>query len=153
MQNFNNQDNANPKTDNTVSDTTDNQLLSQSKDEVKSEQDNLPHLFSKMDLSEMSTDQLKSMEESVKKERQAKCEKVLLSKWSEFVTAVADADITITQALELCNPTLAKGGKKVSKIKYRNPDRSTDVWTGRGRKPQWFLNCVEKGIDPKDMEI
>lgn len=43
--------------------------------------------------------------------------------------------------------------KKSAKPKYANPSDPSQTWTGKGRKPNWFLAEVEKGTDPASMEI
>lgn len=51
------------------------------------------------------------------------------------------------------------GGKKraddkpASPPKYRNPDDEGQTWTGRGRKPAWFIAALEAGVSPEQMEI
>ncbi|WP_439655667.1 H-NS family nucleoid-associated regulatory protein [Sulfitobacter marinivivus] len=47
----------------------------------------------------------------------------------------------------------AKKAKAASKPKYANPANPADTWTGKGRKPNWFLAEIEKGTDPSSMEI
>jgi len=38
--------------------------------------------------------------------------------------------------------------------KYRHPDDETKTWTGRGRKPQWFIDAIEEdGMNPDDLKI
>lgn len=36
--------------------------------------------------------------------------------------------------------------------KYRNPN-GDQVWSGIGRRPEWFLHAINAGVDPADMEI
>jgi DNA-binding protein H-NS len=43
-------------------------------------------------------------------------------------------------------------GRKV-KPKYRNPDRRSETWTGRGRMPLWMAAYVKKGKKPHDFLI
>ncbi len=43
-------------------------------------------------------------------------------------------------------------GRKV-KPKYRNPDKRTETWTGRGRMPTWMAAMVKKGKKPTDFLI
>lgn len=47
----------------------------------------------------------------------------------------------------------AKSAKKASKPKYANPENPAEKWTGKGRKPNWFLAQVEKGTTPEQMEL
>ena len=37
--------------------------------------------------------------------------------------------------------------------KYRNPENRDQVWSGIGRRPEWFLHAINAGVDPADMEI
>ncbi|MBO6225892.1 MAG: H-NS histone family protein [Psychrobacter sp.] len=102
-------------------------------------------------LSDLTSDQLRIVEESAKKEREGKAKKTLIEAWQIFVAAAEDADLTITNALSICNPSLVKGNKKVSAIKYRDPDNKERGWTGRGRKPTWFTEKLKSGVSEKDM--
>lgn len=43
-------------------------------------------------------------------------------------------------------------GRKV-KPKYRNPERRSETWTGRGRMPLWMAALVKKGKKPDDFLI
>ncbi|WP_411839965.1 H-NS family nucleoid-associated regulatory protein [Paracoccus sp. ME4] len=37
--------------------------------------------------------------------------------------------------------------------RYRNPKDASQIWTGRGRKPAWFTQAIEDGLDKNDMLI
>ncbi|MDZ4096505.1 MAG: H-NS histone family protein [Paracoccaceae bacterium] len=37
--------------------------------------------------------------------------------------------------------------------KYANPANSSDTWSGRGRKPRWFIDALNAGKTPDDMSI
>lgn len=37
--------------------------------------------------------------------------------------------------------------------KYRNPENPSATWSGRGRKPQWFVAALAAGRRPEDMLI
>jgi DNA-binding protein H-NS len=43
-------------------------------------------------------------------------------------------------------------GRKVQP-KYRNPDKRSETWTGRGRMPLWMAALVKKGKKPGDFLI
>ena len=47
----------------------------------------------------------------------------------------------------------AKSARKPSKPKYANPENPSETWTGKGRKPNWFIAQVEKGTAPESMAI
>lgn len=37
--------------------------------------------------------------------------------------------------------------------KYANPVDSTDTWSGRGRKPRWFVQALASGSTPEDLSL
>lgn len=37
--------------------------------------------------------------------------------------------------------------------KYRHPENAALTWSGRGRKPQWFVAALEAGKSPEDCAI
>ena len=37
--------------------------------------------------------------------------------------------------------------------KYRHPENPALTWSGRGRKPQWFVEALEAGSMAEDMAI
>lgn len=37
--------------------------------------------------------------------------------------------------------------------KYKNPANSSETWSGRGRKPRWFVAALQAGKSPNDMAI
>jgi DNA-binding protein H-NS len=47
-----------------------------------------------------------------------------------------------------------KRGGKVGKVapKYRNPN-GTETWSGRGKRPRWFLAALKSGKKEKDLLI
>ncbi|MFD3190936.1 H-NS family nucleoid-associated regulatory protein [Sedimentitalea sp. HM32M-2] len=56
---------------------------------------------------------------------------------------------------ELSGDVKKKGGGQAakSKPKYRNPENPEQTWSGRGRKPQWIHDALEKGVDVSEFEI
>jgi DNA-binding protein H-NS len=37
--------------------------------------------------------------------------------------------------------------------KYANPANKSDTWSGRGRKPRWFIEALAKGKKPEDLAV
>lgn len=37
--------------------------------------------------------------------------------------------------------------------KYRHPENPALTWSGRGRKPQWFVDALSSGQNPDDLLI
>ena len=37
--------------------------------------------------------------------------------------------------------------------KYANPANAADTWSGRGRKPRWFIQALASGKQPEDLSV
>lgn len=37
--------------------------------------------------------------------------------------------------------------------KFANPANAADTWSGRGRKPRWFIEALASGKTPGDMAV
>ncbi len=48
-------------------------------------------------------------------------------------------------------PVVRKRSPAVAK--YANPADSSDTWSGRGRKPRWFVAALAAGKRPEDVAI
>lgn len=40
-----------------------------------------------------------------------------------------------------------------SGAKYANPANGAETWSGRGRKPRWFIDALAAGKSPADLAI
>ena len=47
----------------------------------------------------------------------------------------------------------ARKAKKAGVPKYANPADTSQTWTGKGRKPNWFMVALDAGTSPEDMAI
>lgn len=43
--------------------------------------------------------------------------------------------------------------KTSSPAAYQNPENAEETWSGRGRKPHWFINALAMGFTPDDLRI
>lgn len=43
--------------------------------------------------------------------------------------------------------------KSASAAKYANPLNPGETWSGRGRKPRWFVEAIEAGKSAEDLAI
>ncbi len=48
---------------------------------------------------------------------------------------------------------VTKKAKNPGVPKYANPDDKTQTWTGKGRRPDWFLKAMEAGKSPEDLAV
>lgn len=56
--------------------------------------------------------------------------------------------------LELANAHQINLSELVTKERmYRNPDNHLEVWSGKGRKPNWIKRWLEKGKDLEDFAV
>lgn len=46
-----------------------------------------------------------------------------------------------------------KSSRAPAAPKYRHPENLALTWSGRGRKPQWFVEAVERGKTAAELEI
>ncbi len=49
--------------------------------------------------------------------------------------------------------TETKTARAPAAPKYRHPENPALTWSGRGRKPQWFVEALEAGKTAGDLEI
>ena len=54
------------------------------------------------------------------------------------------AELTGAQVTRKRSPATAK---------YANPSNSADTWSGRGRKPRWFIAALAAGKQPGDLSV
>lgn len=44
-------------------------------------------------------------------------------------------------------------GKAKAAPKYINPENAAETWTGRGRRPQWFLEALKAGKTTEELAV
>ena len=49
--------------------------------------------------------------------------------------------------------TETKSSRSSAAPKYRHPENPALTWSGRGRKPQWFVEALEAGKTASDLAI
>ena len=49
--------------------------------------------------------------------------------------------------------TEVKPSRAPSAAKYRHPENATLTWSGRGRKPLWFVAALDAGKSPEDLAV
>lgn len=49
--------------------------------------------------------------------------------------------------------TETKSSRAPAATKYRHPENPALTWTGRGRKPHWFVEALEAGKTASDLAI
>lgn len=105
-----------------------------------------------MDISHLSLPELQSLleiipEEITRRKRQEK-QRVL----QEIEALANDAGFTLAELIDQKSATPAKVKKTVA-IKYRHPENSGLVWTGRGRQPKWVAEFLAAGGNIEQLAI
>lgn len=54
-------------------------------------------------------------------------------------------------ATKVGRKTAAKKGRKAKAGKIKYKDGNGNVWTGHGRRPQWFLDAIAAGRTPEQL--
>lgn len=49
--------------------------------------------------------------------------------------------------------TEVKPTRAPAATKYRHPENAALTWSGRGRKPQWFVATLDAGKSPEDLAV
>ena len=49
--------------------------------------------------------------------------------------------------------TEVKPSRAPAAAKYRHPENATLTWSGRGRKPLWFVAALDAGKSPEDLAV
>lgn len=49
--------------------------------------------------------------------------------------------------------TETKSSRAPAAAKYRHPENAALIWSGRGRKPQWFVEALGAGKTASDLAI
>ena len=110
-----------------------------------------------MDLSNMSSADLRNLQEQVKRELKQR-EGQDRAKAREQILAIAQSvgvplkDL-IGGAGAGAGPV--RGGKKTGSVapRYRNPADESQQWTGRGRQPKWVKEWLDAGKDIASLKV
>ena len=105
-----------------------------------------------MDLSNMSSAELRDLQEKVKRELKQR-ESHDLAKAREQIAAIAHGvGVPLKDLLAgVGSGTRAKTGSVAPR--YRNPADASQQWTGRGRQPKWVKEWLEAGKDIAGLKV
>ena len=67
---------------------------------------------------------------------------------------LAGAGLSIGEVYPTRGGRSAKGSKAAVAPKYRNPDNASQTWSGRGKRPLWFVDALKKkGVTAESLLI
>ncbi|MEV4778527.1 H-NS histone family protein [Burkholderia sp. LMU1-1-1.1] len=106
-----------------------------------------------MDLSNMSSADLRNLQEQVKRELKQR-EGQDLAKAREQILAIAQS-VGVPLKDLVGGAATARSGRKTGSVapRYRNPADESQQWTGRGRQPKWVKEWLDAGKDIAGLKV
>jgi DNA-binding protein H-NS len=109
-----------------------------------------------IDLAQLSVSDLKQLQKDIGNEFKSRESRILKEAREEVRAIEVKYGLTIEDILagKKSSTSVAQNveRKKVDP-KYRNPENSSETWTGRGKKPVWFEKAIQNGKKPEDLLI
>src|SRR6056297_2252384 len=103
-----------------------------------------------MDLQNLSLDELKQLQKDIDAAIKGYEARQLAEARSKLEAVAAEMGVRLEDIV-------GGGGKGKSKSisipKFRHPENPALTWSGRGRKPQWFIEAMENGASEDDLKI
>jgi DNA-binding protein H-NS len=104
-----------------------------------------------IDLSKYSMEDLKKLSEKIDKEMERQRKTSVLKARSRMEQIADELGLTVEEVLSFNKRK--KAAKTSGKPKYRNPNDPDQTWTGRGKRPRWLQEALEKGAQLDDYLI
>jgi DNA-binding protein H-NS len=102
---------------------------------------------------EMTYRQMLQYESELKKQMAAKQKEAKAELREKLSNMAEDFGFTIEELFPGVARTRRKAAPK-NTIKFRNPDDPAQTWSGKGRRPQWFLEATsKKGLAPTELAV
>lgn len=105
---------------------------------------------STIDLTEYSINDLKQLIADANKEIERQQKNQVRDIRQQMERLADELGMTPEQILSFSK---RKTNAPIGDPKYCNPADTTQTWTGRGKRPKWFNEEIEKGTDPETMLI
>jgi DNA-binding protein H-NS len=103
-----------------------------------------------MDLKDLSLEDLKQLQKDIDAAIKGYEARKLAEARSKLEAMASEMGVKLEDIVD-------GGGKGKSKStsipKYRHPENPALTWTGRGRRPQWFIDAIENGASKDDLKI
>lgn len=103
--------------------------------------------MAKINFEKLTLDELKQLEKDVAEAIQS-----FEARRKKEARAAAEA-VARKMGFSLDELTGTKGRKSVSMPKYQHPENPSLTWTGRGRKPKWFVEALDSGKTADELLI
>lgn len=103
-----------------------------------------------INLTEFSVPELHQLSKDINKEierRQVEDRRNVSSQMKQLASSIG---MTVEEILGL---EMAKKSKTQGQPKYQNPENPQQTWTGRGKRPNWMKEALEKGKTLEELGI
>lgn len=103
-----------------------------------------------MDLQTMSLEELKRLRKEVEKSIETYEARQLADARGKLEAYAKELGVKLEDVLDA-----PKSNKTKSPVapKYRHLENPNLTWSGRGRKPTWFIEAIDSGMSPDDLKI
>ena len=101
------------------------------------------------DLEALSLNELKKMQKDVAKAISTFEDRQKAEARAKVEALAQELDYTLAELVG----TETKSSRSPAAPKYRHPENPALTWSGRGRKPQWFVEAWEAGKTASDLAI
>lgn len=108
--------------------------------------------MSTIDTSEMTFAEMKEAHAELEKSMQAAKRAAQKDALAQIVQVAKDHDLTAEDIANAMKGKAKRSSKPKAEPKYKDPN-SDATWTGKGRKPNWFVEAEEAGVDTDTMLI
>lgn len=102
-----------------------------------------------IDLNSLNLKELKELQSSVNKAVNGFEDR----KRKEALSQVEEAARALGFTLSELTGTAVPRKRSPAMPKFANPANSSETWSGRGRKPRWFVAALKAGKKPENMAI
>ncbi|WP_204113538.1 H-NS family nucleoid-associated regulatory protein [Shimia biformata] len=105
-----------------------------------------------IDLTSMNSAELEKLQKDVEKALKSVRTREIEAARKAAEKAVAEFGLTLADVAGGGKPGKSRS-KSVAAAKYRNPKAPEQVWSGRGRRPDWIKAALDSGADLDDLMI
>jgi DNA-binding protein H-NS len=106
----------------------------------------------KVDLSKLSFPELRQLAKDIEIEIKTRKEEDKKRVRQQIRELAASIGMTVEEVLGSGVERKSKG-KVVLPPKYRNPENPEETWSGKGHRPQWVKEALERGRKLEEMEM
>ena len=106
-----------------------------------------------IDLSSYSVEELNELVEKAKMEVAIKEQNRVQEIRSQMEKLASDLNMSVDEVMRFDVKKKKTGSKPASKVKFRNPNNPEQTWTGRGKRPRWLQEALDKGAHLEDFAI